>query len=218
MIKKSLLLAPLLAATAAASDFSYTQLDLGYLNGSAELPNSFTGGGFVDDDLDIEGLFIGGRYEITNNFFAYAKFEDGEIELDTIWGGTDIDTMRIEAGLGGHVSIASCADFYYSVGYKFTELDDGANPQRLGNIDVLVGIRWAPATWLEVNPYISHSFGVDDDDALDAVDVTTAGLNLYVTAYERVQPFAGVSVELDSSRDNFVSDLVLFSGGLRFSF
>lgn len=215
-MKKGLLLAPLLAASAYASDLSYTHFDIGYSNGKAELP--FSAPGF-DNDLDIEGLFISGRYEITNNFFAYASFEDGEIDPDDsfIFNG-DIDTMRVEAGLGAYYGIADCADVYFTVGYKYSELDDGDDAQKLGNIDINLGIRWAAASWLEVNPYVEQSIGVDDDEFLDAVNTTTLGLNLYVTSFQYFQPFVGVSYEVDSSSDNLVEDLLLYSAGFRVAF
>lgn len=217
MIKNSLFLAPLLAATAAASGFSYTQLDLGYMNGNAELPTNELGD-YIDKDLDIEGFFIAGRYEITNNFFAYAKYENGEIKLDTIEGRFDIDTLRLEAGIGSYVSMADSADAYFTVGYKFTQLKEFGEKQKIGNIDLSAGIRWAPASWIEINPYVSQSIGVRDDDFVDATDVSTIGLNVYVTAYEHVQPFAGISYDFHSTDDYLVDDLVLFSCGLRFSF
>jgi hypothetical protein len=216
MIRKSLLLTPLLAATAHASDFSYTQLDVGYLNGNAELPNGSLFGA-IDNDLDIEGFAIGGRFEVTNNFFVYGNYEDGEIEPDALAGAFDIDIWRLEAGIGSYFEIADNADVYFSVGYKHSELDAGFT-QSVGNVDLLLGLRWAPASWIEFNAYVEHSIGVHDDDFLEAVDVTSAGLNIYVTACQYVQPFVGVSVELDSSDDNLVGDLTLYSAGLRFSF
>jgi hypothetical protein len=221
-MKKFLLLASLLTTSAMASPFSYTQLDLGYSWGSAELPGEFTALG-LDDDLDVDGFFVAGRYEITNNFFVYANYENGDIETDDLlFGGEfEVDSWRAELGLGGYAGLADCLDVYYSVGYKYSELDLdelGIGDQNVGSIDLNVGLRWAPATWVEINPYVEYSIGVDDDEFVDSVNVLTAGLNVYVTAFEHVQPFVGVAAELDSSDDNVVSDLVLYSAGLRFSF
>lgn len=216
-MKKFLLLASLLTTSAMASPFSYTNLDLGYSWGNAELL------GQNDLDLDLDGFFVAGRYEITNNFFVYANYENADIETDFSFGLPDfkVDAWRAELGLGGYAGLAECLDVYYTVGYKYTEFDlneFGGDDQAVGNIDINVGLRWAPATWVEINPYVEYSIGVDDDDFLEAVNVLSAGLNVYVTAFEHVQPFVGVSAELDSSSDNLVSDTVLYSAGLRFSF
>ena len=216
-MKKFLLLASLLTTSAMASEFSYTNIDLGYSWGNAELL------GESDLDLDLEGFFVGGRYEITNNFFVYGTYEDASIENDffTGLGDFDVDTWRAELGLGGYAALAGCVDVYYSVGYKYTELelgDLGGDDQNVGNIDLNVGLRWAPATWVEINPYLEYSIGVDDDDDIEAVDTFTAGLNVYVTAFQYVQPFVGVAVELDTDDDSLVQDAVLYSAGLRFSF
>jgi len=222
-MKKILLLASLLSSSAMASPFSYTNLDLGYSWGNAELPSDFTAFG-LDDDLDVDGFFVAGRYEITNNFFVYANYENGDIESDLVGGGDiEVDTWRAELGLGGYASLADCVDVYYSAGYKYSELDLGdlglgVGEQNLGSIDLNVGLRWAPATWVEINPYVEYSIGVDDDEFVDAANVLSAGLNVYVTAFEHVQPFVGVAAEIDSSNDNVVSELVLYSAGLRFSF
>ncbi|GAA5124058.1 hypothetical protein JIN84_12170 [Luteolibacter yonseiensis] len=211
LIFSSFILPALLSANATASQFSYTHLDLGYLNGSAETP--------VDEiDLDLEGFVAKGRIQIAEGFFGYLGYEDGEIETDAN-GIPDesLDTLRLTAGLGGYGSICDSADVYYGIGYKYTELETSGIEQELGNIDLHVGIRWAPTSWLEVNPHLEQSFGVSDDD-LDAVDTTTIGLNLYVTAIDYVKPFAGISYELDTSDDSLVEDTLLYSVGLRLSF
>ena len=216
-MKKFLLLAAMLTSSAMASEFSYTNLDLGYSWGKAELL------GENDLDLDLEGFFVGGRYEITNNFFVYGNYEDASVEndFDSILGDFDVDTWRAEIGVGGYAGLGGCVDVYYSVGYKYTELelgDLGGDDQNVGNIDLNVGLRWAPATWVEINPYLEYSIGVDDDDDIEAVDTFTAGLNVYVTAFQYVQPFVGVAVDLDNDNDSLVQDSVLYSAGVRFSF
>ena len=213
-MKRILLLASLLTGSAMASPFSYTNLDLGYSWGNAEVL------GESELDLDLDGFFVSGRYEITNNFFAYGSYEDANIESDfsSFLGDFDVDTWRAELGIGGYAGLGGCADVYYTVGYKYTELDFGGDDQALGNIELNVGLRWAPATWVEINPYVEYSIGVDDDEFVEAVNVLTAGLNVYVTAFEHVQPFIGVAAELDSSSDSLVQDSVLYSAGLRFAF
>jgi hypothetical protein len=218
-MKKTLLLASLLSSSAMAADVSYTHLNVGYLNGEADLPDYVQVLG-LDDDVDVEGWFVSGQYEITNNFFAYASYQQGELESDFVFGGSfEVDTQIIEAGLGGYAALGDDVDVYYSVGYKYSTLEvDGFGDQDVGNIDLTVGLRWSIAGWVEVNPYVEQSFGVDDDEFVEAVNTTTAGLNVLVTGIPYVQPFAGVSYELDSSKDNIASDLLLYSAGVRFAF
>ncbi len=201
----------LLAANAMASEFSYTTLDLGYSVGSAETP--------VDSiDLDLEGFFVKGRIQIAEGFFGYLGYEDGQIDTDIKGGPNEsLDTLRLTAGLGGYASICHSADVYYGVGYKYTELEASGVEQELGNVDLHLGIRWAATSWLEVNPNVEQSFGVSDD-VLEAVDTTTIGLNLYLTAFDYVKPFAGISYEVASSDDNIVEEPLLYSVGLRLSF
>jgi len=219
-MKKVLLLASLLTSSAMATDFNYTNIDLGYMNGQADLPSDFATFFGFDDDLDVEGFFVNGRVEFTENFFGYVRYENGEIRTNFIGGGGfDVDVWSIRAGIGGALPLGETVDVYYGVGYRHTDLDFGfLGDQNLGNVDLHVGLRWAPASWIELNPHLEHSIGVDNDDVLDAVDVTTVGLNVFVTAFEYVQPFAGISYELDSSDDNIVKDQVLYSAGVRFSF
>jgi hypothetical protein len=219
-MKKILLLSSLLSASAMAAEVSYTNLNVGYLNGEGDLPGYVTALG-LEDDVDLEGFFVSGQYEITNNFFAYASYQDGELQSDFLGGGGsfEVDTRVIEAGLGGYAALGEDVDFYYSAGYKYTTLEvDGFGDQDVGNIDLTVGLRWSIAGWVEVNPYIEQSIGVDDDEFVGSVNTTTAGLNLLVTGIPYVQPFAGISYELDSSDDNIASDLVLYTAGLRFAF
>lgn len=218
-MKKLLLLSSLLSASAMAAEVSYTNLNVGYLNGEADLPGYVTALG-LEDDVDLEGFFVSGQYEITNNFFAYASYQDGELEANFIGGGGfEVDTRVIEAGLGGYAALGEDVDVYYSAGYKYTTLEiDGFGDQDVGNIDLTVGLRWSIASWVEVNPYIEQSIGVDDDEFVGAVNTTTAGLNLLVTGIPYVQPFAGISYELDSSSDNVVGDLLLYTAGVRFAF
>lgn len=200
----------LLSANAMASAFDYTHLDVAYLGGTAETDTG-------DIDLDLEGILVKSRIQIAENFFAHIGYENGEIEADG-GGGAGVDVWRLSAGLGGYMPICDSADVYYGVAYKFSELEAGGTEQQLGNVDLHVGIRWAPACWLEVNPNIEQSIAAKDDDFVDAVDSTTIGLNLYVTALDYVKPFAGISYELTSSDGNEVSDQLLYTAGLRFSF
>lgn len=204
------LLPALFSGNAMASAFDYTHLDVAYMGGTAE---SDTG----NVDLDLEGVFVKSRIQLAEGFFAHLGFENGEIELDG-GGGADVDVWRLSAGLGGYASLCDSADVYYGVAYKFSELEAGGEEQQLGNVDLHVGIRWAPTCWLEVNPNIEQSIAAKDDDLVNAVDATTIGLNLYVTALDYVKPFAGVTYEVASSSGNEVADQLLYYAGLRFSF
>lgn len=219
-MKKFLLLASLMITPAMATDFNYTNIDFGYMNGKADLSSPFATFFGLDDDLDVEGFFVNGRVEFTDNFFGYVRYESGDIRADFIGGGHyDIDIWTLRAGFGGALPLGETLDVYYGIGYRHTDLDlDVLGSQQLGNIDLHVGLRWAPTSWIELNPHLEHSIAVDDDDLVDAVNTTSVGLNVFVTAFDYVQPFVGINYELDTSSDSTVKDQVLYSAGLRFSF
>lgn len=71
----------LLALPVSASDFSYKNFSVGYLDGSAKLPGDVADFLGSEKDLDVEGLQVDGQLEFTNNFFGFASYQDGDIGL-----------------------------------------------------------------------------------------------------------------------------------------
>lgn len=223
MIKPLLMLTALATATAVAGPFSYTDLSVGYGWGSAELPGDYADFFGIDEDIDLEGVAIAARYEITNNFYAYAGYQNGKIEFDEdVLSGFDIDTWSLGAGLGGYASIADSADVYFQFGYEHTEFEiDDLGDQGMGSLAAQVGIRWAPVEWLEVSPFFALSYGVDGDEIFETGESAGAvGLSVHVTAFQYFQPFASISHKVFSSDDDndLLGETTLYSAGLRFSF
>ena len=73
-MKKYTLLLALLPLTATASEFSYKNFSLGYLNGSGELPQNVATALGTNQDLDLEGFQIDGQFELAPNFFGFLSF------------------------------------------------------------------------------------------------------------------------------------------------
>ena len=203
----------LLPFTASASEFSYTNFSAGYLNGSAELPSLYLG---AAQDLDIEGFQIDGQFEIANNFFGFASYQDGDISLNAIGS---LDLTALTAGLGGYMPLGQNVDLQYTVGYRYSNWEaSGFSDQSIGHITANVGIRWSPVEWLEFHPSITQYIPVNDDDLLEAVQVTNLDARLFITASETFQPFIGVTYNIQEDSDNIVGNLVIYQAGMRFSF
>jgi len=210
-MKNVLMMSALLCLGANAADFSYNNLDVNYAGGEAQLPASAGG-----DDLDVEGVQIQGRVDISG-FLASLSYENGDIESED-GGGGGVDTWALTALVGSHAGLADCLDFYYGVGYSHRNLDAGGSEQSIGQAIINLGLRWAPASWVELNPFVTQAIGVRDDSDLDANNVTTLGLNVFVKPWQVVQPFVGVSYDVASSGDTITEDLLLYKAGLRFNF
>lgn len=102
--------------------------------------------------------------------------------------------------------------------YTLADLGLDDNDQVTGHIRLHAGLRWAPVSWLEVNPSIYYNIGVKDDDIIGAANSTQINLNLYLTSFEYVRPFVGSTFTIQSSDDALFGDLVLLKAGLRFDF
>ena len=215
-MKKIITISALLCAAASASEFSYTDVGINYATGSAELPNSVSDFFGIGKDLDVDAVQAEARFQIAEGFYGYLNYDNANIEVEDV--GLDFDYWAVTAGMGGHCPLAECLDLYYGVGYRYSSLGIDDDDQSLGHIRLHAGLRWAPVSWLEVNPSLIYDIGVKDDDFLEAINVTYVNLNLYLTSFEHVQPFVGGTLEIQSSSDNLVGDLALFKAGIRFDF
>lgn len=121
-MKKHTLFLALLPMTVTASEFSYKNFSIAYLDGSAELPGYVADFLGSDKDLDLEGFQIDGQFDFTDNFFGFASYQDGEISLDDVGS---LDSRAFTAGLGGYASFCEQADLHYGVGYRYSEWDAG---------------------------------------------------------------------------------------------
>lgn len=215
-MKKIITISALLCAAASASEFSYTDVGINYATGSAELPNFVSDFFGIGKDLDVEAVQAEARFQIAEGFYGYLNYDNANIEVEDV--GLDFDYWAVTAGMGGHCSLAESLDSYYGAGYRYSSLGIDDYDQSLGYIRLHAGLRWAPVSWLEVNPSLIYDIGVKDDDFLEAINITYVNLNLYLTSFECVRPFVGGSLELQSSDDNLVGDLALFKAGIRFDF
>lgn len=212
----TLLISTLLCAAVSASEVKYTDIEANYAAGSANLPDSVAGLFGIGNDLEIDAFQAQARYEITDGFFACLNYDNARIDIKDV--GLDLDYWAVTAGLGGDCSLSGCLDLYYSAGYRYSAWGVNTLDQSIGHVSLRAGLRWVPASWLEVNPSLDYFIGVTDDDYLDAIESLNLNLNLYLTCFEHVQPFLGGTLELHSSSDNLVGDLAVFKAGVRFAF
>lgn len=215
-MKKIITISALLCAAASASEFSYTDVGINYATGSAELPNDVTNFFGIGEDLDVDAIQVEGRFQIAEGFYGYLNYDNANIEVEDV--GLDFDYWAVTAGMGGHCPLAESLDLYYGAGYRHSSWGIDDIDESIGHIRLHAGLRWAPASWLEVNPSLVYDIGVKDDEFLEAINVTYVNLNLYLTSFECVRPFVGGTLEIQSSDENLVGDLALFKAGIRFDF
>lgn len=215
-MKKLITISALLCAAATASEFSYTGLEINYATGSAVLPDDITSFFGINEDLDIDAIQVEGRLQFAEGFYGYLNYDNANIEVEDV--GFDFDYWAITAGMGGHCSLAESLDLYYGAGYRYSTFEVDEIDESIGHIRLHAGLRWAPVSWLEVNPSLIYNIGAKDDEFLEAINVTYVNLNLYLTNFEYVRPFVGGTIELHGSDENLLGDLAVFKTGIRFDF
>lgn len=221
-MKKIITISAFLCAAASASEFSYTNFGVNYATGTADLPTYVTDEFGIGKGLDVEAVQAQARYEIAEGFYSYLNYERANIGFDDAGFG-DLGYWSLTAGFGGYTSLMENLDLEYGGGYRYSKtkiyaLDEDFDKQSLGHVVVHAGLRWSPASWIEVNPSLNYNLGVENDDLIEAVNGTYLNLNLYLTTFECVRPYIGGSLELQSSDDNLIGELGVFKAGVRFDF
>ena len=156
-----------LSASAAAQDFDYNYLSLGYERVT------------LDDgtfDVDGDGIGLNGSFEIGESFFVFggygmAEFEEAGIEVDA-------DTLSI--GLGWHTALSNEVDFVAGLSYEYIDLSALGISVDDNGIGLGVGLRFAASDAIEVNG------GIDYVDYSDGGDDTTFGLGMLYSVSDNV--------------------------------
>ncbi|MDJ0712285.1 MAG: porin [Woeseiaceae bacterium] len=158
MLKKSLGILLLVAATPAMADISYNYIDLGYQR--IELD----GGGF---DVDGDGFAIGGSFEIAEDWFVAAGYGTADFDF-----GVDLDQTAI--GLGYKSEISPTSDVFATVSYVRAEVSaTGFGSADDSGFGISVGVRAMMSDNFELNGSIGY---VDLDDFGDGTSFNAAGL------------------------------------------
>lgn len=215
-MKKIITISAFLCAAASASEFSYTNFGVNYASGTAELPTYVSNFFGVGKGLDVTAVQAQARYEIAERFYGFLNYEDATIEIDN--SASDLDYQSFTVGFGGYSTLTENLDLEYGGSYRFSELSLNNADQSLGYVIIHAGLRWAPASWIEINPSLNYDVGVKDDDVLESVNAASLNLNLYLTTFECVRPYIGGTLENQGSDKSLVGDLALFKAGVRFDF
>ncbi len=174
MLRKSLGILLLVAATPAVADISYNYIDLGVQRIELDVPGA---------DVDGDGFVIGGSFEIAEDWFVQAGF--GTADLDF---GIDLDQTVL--GLGYKSSISETNDVFATVNYIRAEV----SATGLGSADddgfgISVGVRGMLTENFELNGSIGY---IDLDESGDSTSVTAGGL------YNFTETFAvGFNIDVD---------------------
>ena len=89
-----------LATPALAETPSYNFIQAGYVEVDLD-------GGF---DVDGDGFNVGGAFEIGDNFFGFASYQDAGFDF-----GIDVSTLQV--GFGYHTGLTDNTSFFFRAGY-----------------------------------------------------------------------------------------------------
>jgi len=169
MLKKSLGILLLVAATPAVADISYNYIDLGVQRIELDVPGA---------DVDGDGFAIGGSFEIADDWFVQAGFGTADFDF-----GVDFDQTVL--GLGYKSSISQTNDVFATVSYVRAELGPFDND----GFGISVGVRAMLTENFELNGSIGY---VDLDESGDGTSVAAGGL------YNFSETFAlGFGIDID---------------------
>ncbi len=166
MLKKSLGILLLAAASPAMADISYNYIDLGVQR--IELDDV---AGF---DVDGDGFGLGGSFEIAEDWFVQAAYAQADLDF-----GVDIDQMSL--GIGYKSAMSNTSDVFATVNYVSAEVSaSGFGSADDDGFGISVGIRAMLTDTFELNGAIGY---VDLDDSGDSTSVGVGGLYSFTDAF-----------------------------------
>lgn len=202
---------------ASADDFDYSHITVGYYDGDANLPADIANVFGLDRSLDIDGFEIQAQYSANEIFHFFANYQDADISLIGV-GSSSINAWAV--GFGGHGSINDETDIYWNLAYRHSNFEiDGLLDESFGHIPITVGFRWAPFSWVEFKPAVTHYLPINDGTNLEAAESTVLDLRAYLTDHEiSFQPYIGYLYTLADESGALIGDLNLLHIGCRVSF
>ena len=165
MLKNSLGILLLVAATPAMADISYNYVDFSYqrINIDATV-----------FDVDGDGFGIGGSFEIAEDWFVQAGYDQADFD-----SGIDLDQTSI--GIGYKWPTSNTRDVFATLNYIRAERStSGFGAVDDDGLGLSVGIRAMPTDNVEVNAALGY---VDLDDAGDNITVSVGGLYSFNDAF-----------------------------------
>lgn len=142
--------------------------------GLADGPSySYLQGGYVNFDVDNadadgDGFGIAGSAALTDMFFAFGSYDDGELDGP---GGSDFDLNRFRLGAGVNFELTPTTDLVGSLYYVDYELDGpGPGDGDEDGFGITGGVRSMITPQLELNGglrYEDLGGSIDDETALE---------------------------------------------------
>ena len=158
-----LALAFLVAASARASDLSYTNVSIGYRQGE-----------IADQDHSGAGIF--GNFAVSDSLFVSANYStlESDDEFDIGFGPSSIDRTSFSLGLGFHTPVSDKADFVTSVAYSDQEAEfSGVTSDGNGYV-LSAGVRALPAGNVELSAFVNYADIEDESDTAIAASARYA--------------------------------------------
>jgi opacity protein-like surface antigen len=140
-----------LAAPALGETPSYNFIEAGYVEVDLDFGDGF--------DVDGDGFGLGGAFEIGDNFFGFASYQDASFDF-----GVDFSTLEI--GLGYHKGISDNTSFFFRVGYADAEISaPGFGSEDESGYSAGIGVRSNVSDLIELAlevAYLDLGDGADD--------------------------------------------------------
>lgn len=151
------------SVSAAAKDFDYSYIQLGY--GNVE---------YDDVNVDGDGFGLSGSYSINEDFHVFGGYEAAGLDFG-------VDATSLAAGIGWHTSLSPAVDLVASVSYQYVELDaPGFGSVDDNGLGLGVGLRFAASDLLELNAGINY---VDFSDSGGDTGFGVGGLYSFTDAF-----------------------------------
>jgi opacity protein-like surface antigen len=172
-----------LAAPALAETPSYNFVQATYVEVDVDLG--------LGSDLDGDGFGVGGAFEIGDNFFGFASYQDASFDF-----GADFSTLTI--GFGYHTGLTDNTSFFFRVGYADAEISaSGFGSEDESGYAAGLGVRSQVSDLVELElevAYVDLGDGADDTAVgggiwFDVTDSLALGLN--VSAGDDVTSYGG---------------------------
>lgn len=147
-MKRNIIIATIMAAALPVDAFEMREPNLPYTFGEIAYTDRDYG-----DDSSVDGLLIGGSYELTSFLFVNASYAD--------LSDSDISSNLTTLGVGAAMGITPMMDAYFNVNYINADYDIGDQ----SGMGIEVGARSMVAEKIEVFGNIQY-VDMDDDSEL----------------------------------------------------
>lgn len=182
-----------LPTIASAEQPSYSYLEAGYSRLNLD-----------DIDIDPDGYYVKGSFELSESFFVRAMYWDLEDDFDTFLGNVDVDVTQTQVGIGYKRPAGDNTSFYVAADYLEAEVDI----EQFGDADadgyqISAGLRSNLTSSFELYSEIGYA-DVDDTDGF----IGLLGGVFHIAN--------GFGISLEGSIDDDSNSMI--STGIRYSF